>query len=69
MEEAKDLAFQTLLDVGQRTAPEVPQDLLRTIYQLQKNYQFDDSRDAAITAIQRVLDEHVDSLPIEGARS
>lgn len=55
-----DLALETLLTVAQEIAPTMDADLLRQCYAIQKKYQFSVDRGPSVSAMERVIDAHVD---------
>lgn len=65
-EDANDMALSTLLSVAREVSPELPEDLLRKIFSLQRLHQFDADRDASLQELQRLLDEHVEKLSAGG---
>lgn len=58
-EQADDLALRTLLSVSREIAPELPEDLLRRAFALQRANQFEADRDLSLQALQRLLDDFV----------
>jgi len=64
--EAKDLALATLLTVAREANGQLPADLVKNLYELQKRHQFDPDRTGSLQAMQRLLEQHVDSL-VDGA--
>ncbi len=65
--ETNNMALETLLSAARDVAPEIPEDLLRGVYALQKIHQFDAERDISLQELQRVLDDFVGQS--SGARS
>lgn len=57
----EDIALSTLLAVAKDRYPDLPQELVKRLYSLQKRYQFDSDRTSSIQALQRILEEHVDA--------
>ena len=55
-----DLALATLLLVAQEIAPTMDTDLLRQCYAIEKKYQFNVDRAAAVSAMERLIDALVD---------
>lgn len=56
---ANDMALSTLLSVGREVAPELPEHLLRRVFNLQRAHQFDVDRDASVLELQRAVEEFV----------
>lgn len=57
----EDIALNTLLVVAKERYPDLSVDLLTRLYGLQKRFQFDSDRTPSIQALQRVLEEYVDT--------
>jgi len=57
--EANNMALDTLLSAARDVAPEIPEDLLRRVFALQKTHQFDAERDISLQELQRILDDFV----------
>ncbi len=58
-QEANDMALDTLLLVARNIAPEVPDDLLRRVFTLQRTHQFDTDRDVSLQELQRAIDDFI----------
>lgn len=61
MNNEKDLALQTLLDVRAELAPDVDEDLLRACYAIQRRHQFNGDRTQSSIAMEKLIDEIVDA--------
>jgi hypothetical protein len=59
--EGNDLVLETLLRVRSEIHPELDEKLLRTIYAIQKKHQFDRTRGASAQAMNRAIEEYLDS--------
>lgn len=59
IKEVKDLGLDTLLLVARDIASDVPEELLRKVFALQRAHQFDDDRDVSLQDLQRALDDYV----------
>ena len=60
--EAEDMALNTLLSVAREVVPELPAELIRKIFVLQKTHQFEADRDVSLQDLQRLLDDYVDEV-------
>ncbi|KFL24298.1 Uncharacterised protein [Ralstonia pickettii] len=58
-QEANDMALNTLLSVGREVAPDLPEHLLRRVFNLQRSHQFDVDRDASLLDLQRAVEEFI----------
>lgn len=58
---SKDMALDALLDAASVEAPNLPTDLIKAIYLVEKTYQFSDDRKVASDALQKLIDEEVDN--------
>lgn len=58
---SKDMALEALLDAALVKATNLPTDLIKAIYQVEKTYQFSDERKAASDALQKLIDNELDS--------
>lgn len=58
----KDLALEALISVWQESHSDLPMDLIKSIYQLEKANQFNQTRDL-LNAIQKLIDEEITSNP------
>lgn len=59
LQETNDLALNTLLSVAREIATEVPEDLLRRVFALQRVHQFDTDRDVSLQELQRTIDDFI----------
>lgn len=57
--DASDMGLETLLSVARDVAPEIPEDLIRKVFTLQRVHQFDTERDVSLQEFQRIIDEYV----------
>jgi len=62
-DEAHDMALAALLTASRAIAPELPEDLVRTIYAIQSRHQFNKDRDVPLEEMRRLIDDHVASAP------
>lgn len=70
MSEDEDLALQTLLMVRGEAAPDLDEHLLRDCYMVQRRYQFSADRTQSSVAMERLIDQAVESAAAEaGAAS
>jgi hypothetical protein len=60
--EPEDLALAMLHAVANEAEEHLPSDLVEELYRLQKRHQFDADRAASVQEMQRLLEQHVDSL-------
>lgn len=58
-QKANDMALDTLLSVARDIAPEVPEDLLRRVFTLQRAHQFDTERDVSLKDLQSAIDDFI----------
>lgn len=56
---SKDMALEALLDAACEEAPNLPTDLIKAIYQVEKIHQFSHERKAPSDALQQLLDEEL----------
>jgi hypothetical protein len=61
-QDTPDLVLAALLTVAHDVAPELPKDLLRKAYAIQRTHQFDRDRTVSLQNMQRLADEYVNSL-------
>ena len=62
MENSDDLAIETLLAVGAQLAPDLEIDLLKRCYAIQKAHQFALDRSQSAHAMDRLIEERVNTL-------
>jgi len=62
MENSDDLALETLLAIRSEIAPDLDEDLLRRCYEIQKKHQFARERSHSAQAMDRLIEERVNSL-------
>ncbi len=55
----KDMALEALLDATREEAPDLPTELIKAIYQVEKTHQFSPEDKAAIDALQKLIDEEL----------
>ncbi|MGZ8160337.1 MAG: hypothetical protein ACXWT1_02825 [Methylobacter sp.] len=56
---SKDMALEALLDAAREEAPDLPTELIKAIYQVEKIHQFSPEDKAAIDALQKLIDEEL----------
>lgn len=61
-ENPKDMALEALLAAAREAAPDLPTDLLKAVYQLEKTYQFDQDREAPSKFMQKLIDEEINPM-------
>ncbi|MFA7638155.1 MAG: DNA modification system-associated small protein [Parvibaculum sp.] len=59
-------ALETLLEVAEASAADVPKDLLRRLVLLQAAHQYDDDRELVIQETRRALEEFISQSAEEG---
>lgn len=57
----KDMALEALLAAAREAAPDLPSDLLRAVYQIEKTYQFDQDRESPSKSMQKLIDEEINA--------
>lgn len=57
--DAADMALDTLLSVGRELCPDLPDSLLRRVFELQRVHQFDSDRSSSLVELQRTVEEFV----------
>ena len=59
-----DIALETLLKAREQCAPEVPEKLVRDVYEIQRKYQFDygTDRNPCIQEVQRLIENYASSI-------
>ena len=62
MENSDDLAIETLLAVSAQLVPDLEIDLLRRCYALQKTHQFTPDRAQSVHAMDRLIEDRVNTL-------
>ena len=60
-EDSSDMALAALLAVAREVAPDLPEDLLRKTYAIQRAHQFDHDRTVSLQAMQRLVEEYVNA--------
>jgi hypothetical protein len=58
-EHAPDMGFTALLAAAGEIAPDLPQNVLRKAYAIQRVHQFDRDRTESLQQMQRLIDEYV----------
>ena len=56
---SKDMALEALLDAARAEAPNLPTDLIKAIYQVEKIHQFSHERKTPSDALQKLIDEEL----------
>ena len=57
--DTNDMALTTLLSVAKEIGSELPEELLRKVFALQRVHQFDVDRDVSMQELQRLIEDHV----------
>lgn len=57
--DADDMVLETLLSVGRELCPDLPDSLLRRVFELQRVHQFDSDRAASLAELQHAVEEFV----------
>jgi hypothetical protein len=58
---SKDMALEALLNAAHQEAPNIPSELIKAIYQVEKFYQFNPEDKSAIDALQKLIDEELNN--------
>jgi len=63
MSENEDFALTAFLKSAEINAPDLPRDLLVSIYSIQKRHQYDDEKDRSVPTreMQKIVENFVDS--------
>lgn len=56
-----DLALTTFLESAKRHAGDFPNDLLLSIYEIQKKYQYEEKRDLALREIEKIINNFLEN--------
>lgn len=56
-----DLALTTFLESAERHAEDFPRDLLLSIYEIQKKYQYEEKRDQALREIEKIINNFLEN--------
>lgn len=56
---SKDMALEALLNAAREEAPNLPTDLIKAIYQVEKIHQFSHERKAPSDALQKLIDNEL----------
>lgn len=59
---SKDMALEALLDAVRLEAPDLPTELIKAIYQVEKIHQFSHERKVPSDALQKLIDEELGEL-------
>jgi hypothetical protein len=59
MKNITDMALDALLTVSREAVPLLDSNLLTTVYQIEKSYQFEQDRDLPLKALQNLLDNKI----------
>jgi hypothetical protein len=54
-----DMALEALLEAAREKAPDLPTELIKAIYQVEKIHQFNLERKASSDALQKLIDEEL----------
>lgn len=57
--DSNDMALNTLLSVAKEIGSELPEELLRKVFALQRVHQFDVDRDVSMQELQRLIEDHI----------
>ena len=63
---SKDMALEALLNAAHQEAPNIPSELIKTMYQVEKFYQFNPEDKSAIDALQKLIDEELNNFDQRG---
>ena len=63
IETSKDMALEALLDAASEGVPNIPTDLIKAIYQVEKVHQFSHERKAPVDALQKLIDKELSNFP------
>lgn len=58
-QEQDHMALAALLAAGQQSAPEMDPAILRKAYDIERTFQFEESREACLKSLQKLVDELV----------
>ena len=63
-----DMALDALLKAAKEIAPELSELLIKKIYQVEKDHQFDkdDQRDTAVKLLQKIIDDELTARSLGG---
>jgi len=61
----RDIALEILLGLRLEVAPDLPEELIRACYFVQKNNQFTSDRSVPMTEMERLIDSEVEKLSAE----
>ncbi len=56
-----DLALTTFLESAERHAGDFPRELLLSIYEIQKKYQYEEKRDLALREIEKIINNFLEN--------
>jgi hypothetical protein len=62
-DEAHDMALAALIASASAVAADLPAELIRKIYAIQRRHQFNRDRAEPVEEMRRLIEEHVASLP------
>ena len=54
---SKDMALEALLDTARSVAPDLPTDLIKAMYQVEKTHQFSFERKAPLDMLRKLIEE------------
>ncbi|KAB8054769.1 hypothetical protein GCN78_03625 [Janthinobacterium rivuli] len=57
--DSNDMALSTLLSVAKEIGSDLPEELLRKVFALQRLHQFDVDRDVSMQELQRLIEDHI----------
>lgn len=55
--ERTDMAWNALVETANNVAPEIPEEFLKKIYEIQKKYQFSEGNNESLQLMGKVIDE------------
>ena len=56
---SRDMALEALLRASKRNALQLPDALLRKIYEIQVKYQFEDEREIPLREMSRIVEDYI----------
>ena len=62
----KDMALEALLNAAHEEAPNLPTELIKAIYQVEKIHQFNPEDKSAIDALQKLIEEELNNFHQRG---
>jgi len=62
----KNMALEALLSAGKEHAPAIPEDLLKNVYEIQINRQFEKSPEIRLQELSRLVELYVNTIGEQG---